>query len=123
MSDGLLSIGEVADAVDIKVSAVRYYDEVGLIASEARVGGKRRFRRDVINRVAFVLRAQAVGFSLDEIGELLDDKAGGWRELVDAKVAELTNQRDDLDAMIATLNDSRTCGCNVVASCERITAS
>ena len=113
----LLPIGEVADSTGVTVSAVRYYDEIGVITATTRIGGKRRFDPDTVGRVSFIRRAQEAGFSLDEIGTLLDDTKGGWRDLVEDKLAELSERRDRLDVMISMLGDMRDCGCEVVASC------
>ncbi len=112
-----LTIGAVADATGLAVSAVRYYDEIGLVPAASRVGGKRRFRQDAVGRVAFIRRAQEAGFTLVEISLILDDTAGGWRDLVDSKVAELISRRSRLDQMIARLGEVRTCGCDAVAHC------
>ena len=68
MTPDLLSIGQVAQTTGLAVSAVRYYDDIGLIEASARVGGKRRFAPEIVGRVSFVQRAQEAGFSLDEIG-------------------------------------------------------
>ena len=113
----LLPIGEVADSTGVTVSAVRYYDEIGVITATTRIGGKRRFDPDTVGRVSFIRRAQEAGFSLDEIRTLLDDTKGGWRDLVEDKLAELSERRDRLDVMISMLGDMRDCGCEVVASC------
>lgn len=67
----LLSVGEVADRCGIATSAVRYYDDRGLIASTRTSGGQRRFTRDTIRRIAFITAAQAVGRSLDEVADAL----------------------------------------------------
>ena len=115
----LLSIGDVASATGTTVSALRYYDEIGLVEVATRVGGKRRFDSDTVGRVNFIRRAQAVGFSLDEIGQILDDGAGQWHSLVEAKLNELTGRRSRLDEMIAMLGGIRDCGCEVVAACEQ----
>jgi DNA-binding transcriptional MerR regulator len=115
----LLSIGEVAETTGVAVSAVRYYDRLGVISAVTRVGGKRRFNGDAVGRLSFVRRAQEAGFSLDEIRSILDDEAGGWRDLVDSKLAELTERRDRLDAMVVMLTEMRECGCEVVATCPR----
>lgn len=119
MSDQLLTIGEVAATVGLAVSAVRYYDEIGLIDTTSRVGGQRRFDPETVGRLNFVRRAQEAGFSLEEIHLILHDTAGGWRELVDAKLAELHERRDRLDTMISMLTEIQSCGCHVVATCSR----
>lgn len=119
MSDALLSIGEVASSVGLKVSAVRYYDDIGLIKSTVRVGGKRRFDRATVGRVNFVQRAKGAGFTLDEIQQILADDAGNWQELLAAKLAELKQRRDQLDITISLLSEIQVCGCQVVATCPR----
>ncbi len=116
--DQLLSIGEVAGSTGLTVSAVRYYNDVGLITEACRVGGKRRFEPETIARIGFVKRGQNAGFSLEEIGLMLDDRSGGWRDLVDAKLAELVQRRAGLDAMIETLRQVRACGCSAPARCR-----
>ena len=117
--EALMSIGTLAAATDVAVSTLRYYDEIGLLTPDARVGGKRRFASPAIGRVNFVRRAQQVGFSLDEIREILADDDGAWGELVDTKLATLHQQRTELDAVIALLEEMRACGCEVVAECPR----
>ena len=123
VADDLLSVGEVAAATGLAVSAIRYYDELGLISTVTRIGGKRRFDRSVIGTVSFVTRAQEAGFTLREIGDILDDTAGEWNAMVKAKVMELMARRDRLDVVIGLLNEVRTCGCEVVAECPRIVPS
>ena len=116
-SNDLLPIGNVAKTTGIAVSAVRYYDEIGMIAAVTRVGGKRRFDPETVGRVSFILRAQEAGFSLDDIRTILDDTAGGWRDLVESKLVELTERRDRLDTMIAMVAEIRDCGCGAAAAC------
>lgn len=121
MSDlALLPIGEVARNTGVAVSALRYYDQIGVITASTRVGGKRRFDPDTVGRVSFIRRAQEAGFTLDEIRMVLNDEQGGWRGLVEDKMAELSERRDRLDVMIAMLGEIRDCGCEVVASCPRV---
>ncbi|MEN8238904.1 MAG: MerR family transcriptional regulator [Actinomycetota bacterium] len=117
----LLAIGDVARRTGVAVSAVRYYDDIGVIAATGRVGGKRRFDPATVGRVSFVRRAQEVGFSLDEIRSVLDDEHAGWRDLVDRKMVELIDRRDRLDTMIEMLGDIKECGCEAVASCPGLT--
>ena len=116
----LLAIGEVARQSGTRVTTVRYYDEIGVIEAEARVGGKRRFSPGTIGRVSFIRRAQDVGFSLDEIRTILDEAAGEWADVVDGKLAELLDRRDRLDTMIGLLTELRECGCDSVTDCPRL---
>jgi MerR family redox-sensitive transcriptional activator SoxR len=120
-TSGLMPIGKVAESTGVAVSAVRYYDEIGVITAAIRIGGKRRFDPDTVGRVSFIRRSQEAGFSLDEIRTLLDDTQGDWRELVEGKLAELSQRRDRLDVMISMLVEMRNCGCEIVASCPRAT--
>ncbi len=122
-STRLLPIGEVAETTGIAVSALRYYEEIGVISSAARVGGKRRFDPATIGRVTFIQRAQEVGFSLEEIGTILDDEKDSWRVLVDDKLIELTERKHRLETMISMLAELRECGCGAVSTCPRVTTS
>ena len=114
----LLSIGEVAAAAAATVSAVRYYDELGLIAAKDRVGGKRRFDASTIPTVKLIREMQQCGFSLAAIGAMLggDD----WRSAVDEKLEELVVQRGRIDEIVSTLREIRDCGCRNLSSCERL---
>ena len=122
-STRLLPIGEVAEATGIAVSAVRYYADIGVISSAARFGGKRRFDPATIGRVTFIQRAQEAGFSLEEIGTILDDETGSWRVLVDDKLIELTERKDRLETMISMLAEIHKCGCGAVEACPLVTTS
>jgi MerR family transcriptional regulator, redox-sensitive transcriptional activator SoxR len=112
-----LPIGVVAERTGLAVSAVRYYDEIGVISAAGRVGGKRRFAESAIGRVNFIRRSRQAGFSLDEIRAILDDTRGEWRDVVSAKIDELTARRRELDEILDLLTEMRECGCDVVATC------
>jgi DNA-binding transcriptional MerR regulator len=66
-SKGLLTIGDVARRTGLAVSAIRYYDDEGLVSARRTPGGKRMFIRSDIRRLSFILIAQKMGFSLEEI--------------------------------------------------------
>lgn len=119
----LLAIGQVAEQTGTSISAVRYYEEIGVITAATRVGGKRRFAVETLGRIRFVRRAQEAGFSLDEIRTILDDDTGAWRGLVEEKLDELIRRRDHLDAMIALLRKVGDCGCGAVSACPLVTPS
>lgn len=123
-SDELLSVGQVAERCGVAVSAVRYYDDIGLVSSTRTSGGQRRFARDTIRRIAFITAAQAVGRSLDEVRAALDSLpeqrtpthadwnrvATSWRPRLDEQIERLVALRDQLDACIG-------CGCLSLERC------
>jgi DNA-binding transcriptional MerR regulator len=86
--DQLLTIGEVSERSGLAASAVRFYERRGLVHAERTASGQRRFRRDVLRRIAFIRIAQRVGLSLEEISAALTvlpaDRApsrADWRRL------------------------------------------
>src|SRR5213083_898012 len=99
----LLAISDVARRSGVAASALRFYEERGLIASERAGSGHRRYPRSVLRRVAFIVFAQRVGLTLEEIGaelaKLPPDRAptrrdwsrlsSGWTARIDDKIAEL----------------------------------
>ena len=99
----LLTIGEVSRRSGVAASALRYYEERGLITSERAGSGHRRFPRRVLRRIAFVVFAQRIGLSLEEIGselaKLPPDRAptrrdwsrlsSSWSSRIDQRIAEL----------------------------------
>jgi MerR family transcriptional regulator, redox-sensitive transcriptional activator SoxR len=66
-----LSIGDVAHQADVRPSRIRYYESIGILPVPERVSGKRRYRSDVLRRLTVITAAQRIGFTLDEIRELL----------------------------------------------------
>ena len=102
------------------MTAVRYYDQIGLITATTRVGGKRRFDLDAVDRLRFVRPAQDVGLSLDDIRNVLDERRTDRQSLIDDKLADLIERRVALDPMIQTLIEIRQCGCDAIAQCQGI---
>jgi MerR family transcriptional regulator, redox-sensitive transcriptional activator SoxR len=121
----MLTIGELSRRTGLATSALRFYEEKGLIASERSSSGQRRFRRDALRRVAFIRVAQRVGVSLDEIAEALATLPAGrnptrrdwarlskqWRERLDERIGLLQGLRDGLTSCIG-------CGCLSLATCR-----
>ncbi|MGH9298906.1 MAG: redox-sensitive transcriptional activator SoxR [Acidimicrobiales bacterium] len=124
MVDHLISIGEVSERTGVAASALRYYEAEGLIVSERSGGGQRRFRREMIRRIAFIKVAQRVGLSLEDIRGALGVLPAGrtpnkadwtklsraWRPLLDEQIALLERLRDQLDSCIG-------CGCLSLQRC------
>ena len=117
----LLPIGDLSAATGVAVSALRHYDELGVITPAERFGGKRRFSSDAVGRVNFVRRAQRFGFSLNEIRDILDDTSGQARQLAADKIDELRAKQVELAEMIDLLEEMMACGCQVVAECPAVT--
>ncbi len=123
-TDPRISIGQIAERTGLSVSAIRYYEETGLVTPVRTGGGQRRFLRSDIRRLSFVLIAQQLGFSLDEIRERLAALPAGrtptqrdwakisraFRNVLDARIDVLTRTRDRLDGCIG-------CGCLSLANC------
>lgn len=120
----LFTIGEVAARTGCAPSALRFYEENGLLKSQRTAAGHRRYHAEVIRRVSFVRTAQRVGLSLEQIGEALaslpDERtptakdwarlAKAWRPDLDERIAVLTRMREQLDGCIG-------CGCLSLESC------
>jgi len=114
-SNAAMSIGRLAKATGATIDTIRFYEKAGLLPKPARTAaGYRRYSRDDELRLAFVARARSLGFSLDEIGEILqlsDAPAGGVARvravakkklaLVEARLAELQKLRTALRTLVS----------------------
>jgi MerR family mercuric resistance operon transcriptional regulator len=99
-----LTIGRLAGAAGVNVETIRYYQRRGLMAEPSKpMSGQRRYASDAIKRVRFIKRAQVLGFTLDEIGSLLElDEARACietRELAAHKLQVIEEKLSDLKAM------------------------
>ncbi|WP_375476934.1 heavy metal-responsive transcriptional regulator [uncultured Nostoc sp.] len=99
----LLLIGQVTDLTGIPIRTIRYYESLGLINSLKRTeGGFRQFSLDVLTRLAFIKRAQNLGLSLEEIGNILQvydqgqTPCGEIKEKLEEKVLQIDRQIDQL---------------------------
>ena len=120
MSTAMLLIGEVAARSGVASSAIRYYEELGLVAPAGRESGRRVFAASAANRVRAIAAAREAGFSLDEIRDLLDSQTEGteqWRRLVEAKISEVHSRIAQLHIIEATLQSSLSCGCRAWDEC------
>ena len=114
-----LSIGELANATGVSISAIRYYEQRTLVTPSGRVGGKRRFGAEALDRLNFVTRAKQAGFDLDQVGVLLDDTTGESRDLLAERLEALKQTRAELDRTIGFVERAASCGCSNLAQCKR----
>lgn len=120
----ILTIGELAARTGVAVSALRYYEERGLVRSLRSAGQHRRFLRSDIRRVSFIRIAQSLGLTIEEVARafasLPDGRtptAADWRQIsneiravLDRKIAQLEQMREALDGCIG-------CGCLSLKRC------
>lgn len=123
-ADDRLTIGDLASRTGLSVSAIRFYETKGLVAPMRNAGGQRRFLRADVRRLSFVLIAQQLGFSIDDIRRQLDRLPMGrtpnrkdwtrisraFRQELDERIDTLTRLRDSLDGCIG-------CGCLSLRRC------
>lgn len=124
MLERYLTIGDVAHRSGVTPSALRFYEQRGLIAAQRTGGNQRRYERTVLRRVAFIRTASRLGLTLEQISEALATLPDGrtptaedwrhlsqsWRGLLDERIATLERLRDDLDGCIG-------CGCLSLERC------
>ena len=121
----LLTIGEVSQRSGVASSALRFYEQRGLIASERAGSGHRRYPRSVLRRIAFIVFAQRVGLSLDEIqaelARLPRDRSPtrrDWARLSSQWTARIDRQLAELQRLRAGLSECIGCGCLSLDRCQ-----
>jgi DNA-binding transcriptional MerR regulator len=123
-----LSIGQLAQASNVKVPTIRFYEEIGLLPRARRAANDRRiYDEAAVRRLAFIRHARQLGFSVEAIRDLLDlsdnpdrpcDEANrlAARQLddVEAKIAQLETLRVELRRMVDTACHGRASDCRVI---------
>jgi MerR family redox-sensitive transcriptional activator SoxR len=122
-SDELLTIGQVAQRAGIRVSHIRYYEDVGVLPKAERVSGQRRYREEVLHRLSIIDVAQRAGLSLDEIRHLTgpdsrrEDASIHIRELAERKLPDVDALIERAQAVRQWLEVARGCDCSSVDVC------
>jgi MerR family redox-sensitive transcriptional activator SoxR len=121
----LLTIGETAKRSGVAASALRFYEERGLITSERAGSGHRRYPRPVLRRIAFIVFAQRVGLSLEEIGDELAKlpenhapKRRDWSRLSKTWSTRIDDRIAELERLKAGLTECIGCGCLSLDKCK-----
>ena len=123
--DGLITIGDISRRSGVASSALRFYEERGLIESERAGSGHRRYRRSVLRRIAFIVFAQRVGLTLDEIRHELDrlpphltPTRRDWTRLSSTWSGRIDERIAELERLKAGLTECIGCGCLSLERCK-----
>jgi DNA-binding transcriptional MerR regulator len=125
--DATLTIGEIAARAGLNTSHIRYYERIGVLPAPDRVGGRRRYREDVLHRLAIIDVAQRAGFTLEEIRDLTGPTNTGARAaeriraLADQKLPDIDTLIARAEAVKAWLQLATTCDCESVDVCSLFT--
>lgn len=121
MSAGL-RVGQVADAVGVNVETLRYYERRGIIPQPDRsLGGHRLYPEETVTTLRVIKAAQGLGFTLDEVAELLEagrhHHGSGLQARTEAKLAEVDRKIADLQVIRDSLVAARDAGCDDLVQC------
>lgn len=121
LEDDKLRIGQVAERAGLRKSAIRYYEEIGLLPEAERVSGQRVYDPSILRRLAMIEVSQRAGLTLDEIRELIDAGAG---PISDQLAALAERKLPDVEALIARaqamrewLLGAQACTCESIDEC------
>ena len=123
------SIGEVARRAGLRRSAVRYYEQIGLLPRAERVNGQRRYDSSVLRRLSIIDVAQRAGFTLAETRTLLDGFAPNappserWQALARQKLSDVDALIERANGMKRLLQEGLQCGCPSLEECEFLFAN
>ena len=126
MNDHDLTIGELAKRAGVATSALRYYEQLGLIPAPVRVSGQRRYPESAIGLVGMILLLQDVGFSLREAKAFLASRtqaAEGWRRLALRKLANLDEQIAKAQTAKEAITHALNCPHDDIATCGNFTGA
>jgi len=119
-----MSISEIGRKVGLRTSAIRYYEQIGILEPARRVSGQKRYDETVLYRLAVIRRAQEVGFTLDEIRQLFFGFAQStpisqrWKKIAERKMVELDARLEQIQSMRKLLKKLETCcECETVERC------
>ena len=122
-----ISIQEVTQQTGVRPSALRYYEEIGLLHPTRRVSGRRQYDESVLQRLALIQTGQQAGFTLAELGVLLNNVldsesgSGDWHELVERKLQEMDALLRNIQSMKRLLEDIMDCDDASLAECIVLT--
>jgi len=124
---GLMSlrISDVAKQTGLRPSAIRYYEQMGILPPAHRISGQRRYDVTVLHRLTVIQRARQTGFTLHEIKELFFGFRAGtppavrWQKLRKRKIVELDAMLEHIRSMRALVMQQGECRCKALEECGK----
>ena len=117
-----LTIGELAARTGVATSALRYWEEVGLLRRPTRVSGQRRYPRSAVGLVGLILSLQDVGFTLREVKALIGSRSravDGWRDLAESKLIELDERITKAQYARTAITHAMACKHEDILTCPK----
>lgn len=120
-----LSISEVAKRIGLRPSAIRYYEQIGILPAAQRVSGQRRYDVTTLHRLIVIQRARQTGFTLPEIRQLFFGFRAGtppsvrWQKLKKRKIVELDALLEHIQTMRDLLEQQGKCRCTELEECGK----
>ncbi|SDN75164.1 DNA-binding transcriptional regulator, MerR family [Nocardioides szechwanensis] len=114
-----LSVGELATRFGLATHVLRHWEDVGLLAPARDSGGRRRYGRDDVYRVAVILRSKAAGMTLDQILVLLDAEAWDRHRVLEEHVADLDRRMQEMQRSREMTEHALRCRAHDIATCPR----
>lgn len=119
-----MTISEIARRLDLRASAIRYYEQIGILEPVQRVSGQRRYDDTALYRLAVLRRAQQAGFTLDEVRQLFSGFSAAtpvskrWKKIAERKLVELDQKIEQIESMRKLLKSLvACCNCETVERC------
>jgi MerR family redox-sensitive transcriptional activator SoxR len=118
-----LSIGDLAATTGLSASAIRYYEDAGILPKPRRVSGQRRYQPEAVDRLMLIRFCTRLGMRLSDIRRLVSTPKGAhakeaWRQLVDGQLEEITALIATAQGVERVLLESRDCDCVTPESCR-----
>jgi len=120
-----LTISEVANQIGLRPSAIRYYEQIGILPPAQRVSGQRRYDVTALHRLVVIQRARQTGFALTEIKRLFFGFRAGtppserWQKLKKQKIVELDAMLEHIQTMRDLLEQQGKCRCAALEECGK----
>ena len=119
------TISEIANQIGLRPSAIRYYEQIGILPPAHRVSGQRRYDVTALHRLVVIQRARQTGFSLTEIKQLFFGFRAGtppsvrWQKLKKRKIVELDAMLEQVQTMRDLLEQQGKCRCSALEECGK----